>query len=311
MGKFNIPYDVLFDLYEKQKLSSIEIAANFDVDFNKILGLLKYYGIKVRSCTESNKIFYERRKNIKFSAIKNDIEKMLIDNYSVQEIAKFFNITYCSMYKFIKKDQKLCEYVSCSGTSRTQIEYIKKTYYNVDSLTKDKLTGLYVDKEYNMYEIAKMFNMSPSAVLYRMRKFGIPSRDKSTANKLLHKKRPELREIHRQHANDGIIGVFKHGNQYIFTEIERLFEKYCIKNSIEYVRQYQIFPGTHRYDFKVYDKLLVELDGVYWHSKPKQQIKDELQNNIALENGYNIIRFVDSEIKKSKGKCFDRIKEFI
>lgn len=47
------------------------------------------------------------------------------------------------------------------------------------------------------------------------------------------------------------------------------------------------------YDFLLYDKIIIEYDGSYWHD----EISDEQKNQIALDNGYIIFRVSDKERK--------------
>ena len=51
------------------------------------------------------------------------------------------------------------------------------------------------------------------------------------------------------------------------------------------------------YDFILYNKILIEFDGDYWHNLLKNKINDEIKNNIALKNNYIIFRIKESESK--------------
>ena len=51
------------------------------------------------------------------------------------------------------------------------------------------------------------------------------------------------------------------------------------------------------YDFLLYDKLIIEYDGDYWHSSPDKKEKDIEKNEIAKNNGYEIYRVLDSNSK--------------
>jgi ATP-dependent phosphoenolpyruvate carboxykinase len=69
------------------------------------------------------------------------------------------------------------------------------------------------------------------------------------------------------------------------------------------------FTGRSPKDkFLVRDEIIVELDGLYWHNKPKQKEKDLLFEQQAKASGYDIVRFTDNEISETKGKCFEIIK---
>jgi very-short-patch-repair endonuclease/predicted DNA-binding protein YlxM (UPF0122 family) len=238
-----------------------------------------------------------------------EIKKLLEDDYSVSEICKILNYNYSAVYNCIcRNNLKHLVGVEKIGKSRTS----KKRYeeYNINHPLNEKvLYDLYVVKEKDLYEISKMYNVSPSGVLFRMKSLGIKTRNKKEASKIMYNKKPELREVHRKNANLGITGVFKKGNNYSNTKIEQQFEKYCIDNCIPYVRPFQITKETHRYDFLIYEGTIVELDGLYWHNKEKQKIKDKQHEEFAVKNGYQVIRFTDKEIKETKGECFDRIRK--
>jgi very-short-patch-repair endonuclease len=240
----------------------------------------------------------------------SEIEKLLKEEYSVSEICKIMGYKYAVVYNCIcRNGLKHLVSVSNIGKSRTSKKRHEDEEKN-NPLSKDVLFNLYVTQKKDLYEISKMYNVSPAGILYRMRKFEIKTRTKKEATKLLYEKKPELREIHRKNANMGLTGVFKHGNNYSNTKIEQQFEKYCISNKIPYKRSFQISKETHRYDFLIYENLIVELDGLYWHNTEKQKIKDKIHEKNAIKNGYKIVRFTDKEIKETKGECFGRIKKY-
>lgn len=67
-----------------------------------------------------------------------------------------------------------------------------------------------------------------------------------------------------------------------------------------------VYVGGRYYDAKI-KNCLVEVDGKYWHSKPKMIEVDILKNKIAKNNGYTLYRFevnnveeVDEKITKYK-----------
>lgn len=251
-----------------------------------------------------------------FSAVTIEIESLLPEfktmleaGYSVNEIQQKYNkYSYSGIYNCIKK-HNLSHYVSTKtiGKSRASKKRIED-YDNNHDLNSEKLNQLYCVEKLDLYEISKMFDVSPSCVLYRMKKFNIKTRSRSEANKIMYEKKPELREIHRKNANEGKTGVFKNGNNYSNTWIEREFQKYCEENNIKFQRPFQITNETHRYDFLVGEKTIVELDGLYWHNKPKQKIKDKSHEEFAQQNGYFVIRFTDKQIKETKGECFKIIR---
>ena len=52
------------------------------------------------------------------------------------------------------------------------------------------------------------------------------------------------------------------------------------------------------YDFLLFNKLLIEFDGEYWHSTDRAIINDKTKNEIALKNGYQIMRISDKKAKQ-------------
>lgn len=236
-----------------------------------------------------------------------EIEDLLIKGFSAKEISKILDYGYSTVYNAIKR-HNLDHFIGVhkNGKSQTSREYVKR----IQKFDSETLFREYHMNNLNLYEIAKKYNMSASGVLYYARKLGIKTRDKSEANKLLYQKHPELREIHRQNAYDGLTGIHNPNFNRRETKIEKLFEEYCKSNAIKYEKQYQINGEGHRYDFLVEEKIIVEVDGNYWHNTPKQKSLDQTHNDIALSNGYIIIRFTDKEIKNTKGKCFDKLKKY-
>lgn len=91
------------------------------------------------------------------------------------------------------------------------------------------------------------------------------------------------------------------------TSPELEFETLLIQKGIEYKYAFELCGKI--YDFFIpKNNLLVEIDGIYWHGKGlkinelnpiqrKCRKNDLLKNKIARENGYNLIRIWEGEIK--------------
>jgi very-short-patch-repair endonuclease len=52
------------------------------------------------------------------------------------------------------------------------------------------------------------------------------------------------------------------------------------------------------FDYKLGKKILIELDGEYWHSKEEVKNNDTIKNKIAKDNCYLLIRVSDKHVKK-------------
>ena len=89
---------------------------------------------------------------------------------------------------------------------------------------------------------------------------------------------------------------------------------YLKDNNIEYKYNYELHGKL--YDFYIpKTNTLIEVDGIYWHGKNKKieelnstQIKnkknDEIKIRLAIENGYNLVRIWEDEVKNvSKYLC--------
>jgi very-short-patch-repair endonuclease len=74
------------------------------------------------------------------------------------------------------------------------------------------------------------------------------------------------------------------------------------------------FELEHKiFDFKLGKKILIELDGEYWHNFEQSKINDKLKNEIALKNGYVLIRISDKNINDLDNlikikKLYDKFK---
>ena len=73
-----------------------------------------------------------------------------------------------------------------------------------------------------------------------------------------------------------------------------------ISEEFDIERQFYIERGgLHSFDFAIPElKLLIEIDGSYWHEKPGRKEKDlEIDRN-ARKQGYEVVRFRDADLKK-------------
>jgi len=72
----------------------------------------------------------------------------------------------------------------------------------------------------------------------------------------------------------------------------------------------------------MYDKFLVDVllknipviiqwDGIYWHSKPRRKALDKSQDKYLQKCGYKVIRITDMQIKNNKGYVYDYIRKTI
>ena len=110
------------------------------------------------------------------------------------------------------------------------------------------------------------------------------------------------------------------------TNIEVKISKILIETDIKFETQYEINVGE---TFRIYDfylpefNLLIEADGDYWHGNPNKftilnevqsinKINDIFKNELAKENGFSLIRFWETDIKKKNFKfnLMNKIKQY-
>jgi very-short-patch-repair endonuclease/predicted DNA-binding protein YlxM (UPF0122 family) len=235
------------------------------------------------------------------------LEKLKL-GFSAMELSELYNVKYITLYHYAKR--RVPELVSLSPSDRVKNRYaeIRTTF----DLSKDELYKLYQVDNLTMDEISSKTGYCRSTIYNWIHKYNIPIKTiEEITEKLWDTGR---REYYRQLCYEGVTGVFKDFYPYgaSYTSIEQEFADWCKSHDIGYEFQHQITEGGHRYDFLINGtKLLVETDGVYWHSGEKQQERDRMQEKLAIEEGYDIIRFTDKEIQKTKGKCFEKVLEWM
>lgn len=158
------------------------------------------------------------------------------------------------------------------------------TENNVEDLYRSGLT---------LKDIGKLYNTSAATVMKYMKNANISRRSKSEITSAQNS-RPGVKEKQR------IRGVELYlKRKFYSTKPELIFEKWLNDNCIEYEHQYRRVGNGHPYDFFLKDlNLLVEIDGHYWHDKPKQQLKDKEHSEFARLKGYNIIRISTKDFNK-------------
>lgn len=92
------------------------------------------------------------------------------------------------------------------------------------------------------------------------------------------------------------------------TDIEILMKNALDNTGIKYEHPYQF--GYFMCDFAVPEKkLIIECDGIYWHSLARNKHFDERKECYCKESGWNILRFTDKNIKMEMDYCMDEIQK--
>lgn len=213
--------------------------------------------------------------------IRNVAECVSLD-LSIAEIADKLKTSYYMVYATIRNQK---------------IRYEKHTHTEIPStrkLTEDPATirDLY-ENALTLKQIAERYSVTPVTVMHYMKKHGIPRRSKGEANTLRYVQNPKERERYRDMVFAGITG-YPSSSRESWIEIEcRLTLE---RLGIAYEQEFKIVGHGHSYDFRV-GNLLIEMDGVYWHSNPKQAAKDAKHERIANEHGFRVVRITDAQVK--------------
>ena len=101
----------------------------------------------------------------------------------------------------------------------------------------------------------------------------------------------------------------KHLKKYD-TSIERAIEQELKKQNIPYMKQVPL-EGIALVDFLLPNKIIIQCDGNYWHSRKINKGKDIAQDTVLHFKSYKVFRFTETEIKKSPFKCIKKVISYI
>ncbi len=220
---------------------------------------------------------------------------------SLNHLCKTQGLKYHSLYGKIKKERP--ELLSRQNKSAK----VAARHSRPIPLDEQEIIRLYLEEKMPAAAIAKQFGVVQNVILKRLREASVALNNQGVYWT------DERREHQRALCFDGVIGIHAQGpGSYRYTKIEQAFAAWCDERNIEYTRQFQLMPKHHRYDFLINGtKLLVEIDGEYWHTREQQIVKDKIFVDEAVKMGYNVLRFTDREMTASNMTCFERIYEWI
>ena len=103
----------------------------------------------------------------------------------------------------------------------------------------------------------------------------------------------KMRKSNEQNWQKGVYdGVFKsptRPEKEIMNKLEKL--------KIDYIFQFRPKDYSRIYDFYIpKENLLIEFDGVYWHSLRKSKLSDREKTKYAKNNNYNLLRFDETNL---------------
>lgn len=100
-------------------------------------------------------------------------------------------------------------------------------------------------------------------------------------------------------ANNGLNSLELKGNEILniigvkYETQVVMFNKFCVDVLIEE------------------QKLIIQWDGVYWHTKPKRKLLDQSQDSYLEKCGYRVLRITDVQIKNEINTVYENIKRAI
>lgn len=161
--------------------------------------------------------------------------------------------------------------------------------------TSDFLRTEYSVKRQSLVDVAKACGLCKRTLRKRLVALGIPIHTKSEAMR----GKPKS-EAHRLK----ILAVPRPTKD---TSIERLVEDELARREVGHYKHFPVL-GVCQADKAFPDaKVAVFCDGDYWHTLPKAVVKDARVNSLLEANGWRVLRFWESEIKKNPEEVVDKI----
>jgi very-short-patch-repair endonuclease len=205
----------------------------------------------------------------------------------------FPKISYTLFYKAFKKYSSVELSIKSNGKQHNTRKMLSNRR-KISEDDKDKIIDMYLTQNHTLEYIGKYYKTTATTIMSFLQRHGVSRRTKSQImqNRLDN-------DIFREQLRQNGINSYLN-RRYSSTQPELHFEGWLKKNDIRYETQYREIGNKHPYDFFLCDyNLLVEIDGHYWHSKPKQAIKDQKHVDDAIRRGYNIVRICTKELKES------------
>jgi very-short-patch-repair endonuclease len=92
------------------------------------------------------------------------------------------------------------------------------------------------------------------------------------------------------------------------TNIELAIEAVLIELGVAYVAQRRIAKFVCDFYVNAH-RLVIECDGIYWHSRPEQKEKDNYKDSWLISRSFKVLRLTDKEILGDIERCKERILE--
>jgi len=110
---------------------------------------------------------------------------------------------------------------------------------------------------------------------------------------------------------NSIKGNLAQQNKYGLNKLELEGRRILEDIGIDYEEQVLMF-NKFLVDILIQEKnLIIQWDGIYWHTKPRRVLLDKSQDSYLKKCGYKVLRITDEEIKNDRGGVYDNIKRAI
>ena len=291
IGKYQIKISKkrLKYLYVNKESDTIELAEKFNCSGTTILKRLYRYDIPIR--------------RIRINIPRNKLKHLYVNKKkTIYQIAKKFN---CNSVTILNRLNQCNIPIRKKGEVREENREIK--------IPKNKLKYLYIDKGLTISEIIKMFNWSRGTVYKRLRRYDfIRSVSEALKGNLSPMKGKHHTLETRKKISEATVKQLASGRMpRRDTSVEVKLGQELENNNLYYQKQVPLCNITV-VDFYLPEyKIVIYVDGDYWHNLSKVNYRDKNQNKILEENGYKVLRFWEHEINKSARECISRIMKYI
>lgn len=128
----------------------------------------------------------------------------------------------------------------------------------------------------------------------------------NTRHKNTKETKEKMRKSNKQNWQKGVYdGVFMSP-----TKPEKRIMQTLKDSQIDYIFQFRPENYSMIYDFYIPNmNLLIEFDGVYWHSLEKVKERDREKTQYANKNGYNLLRFNENNLDSFESLILEKIKK--
>ena len=234
-----------------------------------------------------------RPKTDRILSLIDDIKSLLDDNHSLNEVCNILNIEYGNTYKIIRDYYPEIDVASNKSiiTNSRLKSYKKRLILKDDQV--DEVKRLYFDERKSLKATGELLGVNAVTVMDFMNRHDLPRRSHSEN----HKYRLENEEGYRDNLKEWGVKAYE-ARRRTDTKPERLFKDFLIRNGIRYQEQFRGVGNKHPYDFRIVDtNIIVEIDGYFWHNKPKQKVKDERHTKEANDAGYIVLRICTKDTR--------------